>query len=245
MGLEAPAGSIVESYEARYGVRGSEETETATVAATELRFIHTDPQGDTRYEYRVRARNAAGHSDWSQPADAIRVLPPGKPTGVSVAISGDDLLVSWTAPASTFLDGYQLEHRQVDTQEWNRHQVGADSAGFTHSDPAHGMTFEYRIRAFNQGGYSGWTDPVNGVWYETAAPPARVYSIPFGSTQILVRWETSATPGVNGYEVRYRIDGGDWNSRKQSGTNHKANWSADQSKHEYSVRATIDGEPGD
>ena len=239
----APTGSIVATYEVEYGIQDSDETDTASVDGAEMRFTHVNPQGDTRYEYRVRARNAAGDSEWSQPADAMRVIPPSKPTSVTVAISGDDLQVSWTAPTSTFLDGYQVEHRQVDTQEWTRNEVGASETGFTHSDPARGVTFEYRVRALNDGGYSSWTEPVNGVWYSTAAPPARVYSMSFGPTQLLIRWESSPTDGVDGYEIRQRIDGGDWNSQKLTATNHIAAWNAEQSKHEYSVRATIDGEP--
>ena len=242
---DAPADGIVETYEVQYGVQGRADTQTDSVASTELEFTHVNPEGDTRYEYRVRAVNAAGASPWSEPADAMRVIPPAAPTGVAVAISNSDLVVSWTAPSSAFLDGYQVEHRQLNTADWMRNEVDSNTTGHTHIGPTAGATYEYRVRAFNQGGFSAWTEPVNGVWYETAAPPASIYSMPFGPTQVMVRWTASVTPGVTGYDVRRSIDGGEWTTT--SGvprTFQIASWSSDQSTQDYQVRAVIDDAAG-
>ena len=241
---DAPADSIVETYEVQYGVQGRAETQTDSVAATEQRFTHVNPEGDTRYEYRVRAVNAAGATPWSEPADAMRVIPPAAPTGVAAAISDNDIVVSWTTPSSAFLDGYQIERRQLNTADWMRNEVSSNATSFTHSNPEHGVTYEYRVRAFNEGGFSAWTEPVNGVWYQTAAPPATIYSLPYGPTQVMIRWYASVTPGVTGYDVRRRIDGGDWTTSQVPRTFQIASWSSDQSTHDYQVRAVIDEAAG-
>ena len=122
----APASGVVESYEVQYGFAGSGETDTASVDASMTSFTHPDAAGDTRYEYRVRSVNSVGNSDWAGPVEAMWVVPPEPPTGVTAAIDGDDILVSWTRPDVTFIDEYHVhaqatEHRAMDlTSSWRQ-----------------------------------------------------------------------------------------------------------------------------
>ena len=79
---QAPAGSIVASYDIEYGLSSETERVTASVSGEQSYFAHTGSEGDAPYEYRVRAVNAAGQSPWTSAVTATRVLAPGKPTGV-------------------------------------------------------------------------------------------------------------------------------------------------------------------
>ena len=240
----APASGIVESYEVQYGFAGSGETETASVDASMTSFTHPGPVGDTRYEYRVRSVNSVGNSDWAGPVDAMWVVPPEPPTGVTAAIDGDDILVSWTRPDVTFIDEYQVHLRPQNTEQWTSVVVAADQTSHRQVGPTPGTTYEYRIRAVNAGGVSQWTNVVSAVWHQGAAPPAWLSFTPFGN-RILIQWPRSVTEDVSGYQIRYRIDGGGWTQEDTTRAFYLADWSADQNVHEYQMRALEGQQPGD
>ena len=238
----APNGGIVDSYEVEYGVAGTDDTETASVDMTA--FTHLDAAGDTRYSYRVRSVNSVGNSDWASPVEAMWVVPPEPPTGVTAAIDGDDILISWTRPNSVFLDAYHVAQRQQNTEDWDTTVVAADQTSHRQVGPIPGTTYEYRIRAVNAGGVSQWTDAVSAVWHQGAAPPAWLSFTPFGN-RIFIQWASSVTQDVSGYQIRYRIDGGDWTEEDTTRAFYLADWSADQKVHEYQMRALEGQQPGD
>ena len=240
-----PDGSIVATYEIEYGVSGSTVRETASVTGAETLFIHTNSLGDTEYQYRVRAVNAAGASGWTGPATAMRIVPPGVPSGVTAAISGNDILVSWTAPTSGFIGGYHLELRQRDRENWIRRTQEGRATSHTRDSPEPGTTYQYRVRTFNAGGVSNWSRTADAAWYQGAAPPDMIITQPW-NTQLLVRWSASTTPGVTGYEVRHRVDGGEWSSETVTATLVFHDWDPDtENLPEYSVRSQKDEQYGD
>ena len=241
----APASGIVASYEVQFGVvDDATTTETQSVGSDETAFVHASPAGDTQYEYRVRSVNTAGTSDWSAPVQAMRVIPPPPPTGVTVEISGDDLVVSWAAPTTGIVDHYQVEHRQLGHENWIRETMAAQLTSYTHAGPDPGTTYQYRLRSVNGGGLSVWTEIVNGVWFQGAAPPSRIHSTGWGN-RVLIRWADSVTRGVTGYELRYRIDGGEWQYDTPTSRHFFNDWSDSESLHEYQARAFINDQPGD
>ena len=243
---QAPEGSIVAIYEIEYGLSSNTERTVASVTGEHPYFTHTGSQGDVEYQYRVRAVNAAGSSAWTDAVTATRVLAPGKPTDVAAAISGTNIKVTWSAPESVFIDGYHVELRQQNLEEWTRHTVtGATS--FTHESPDAGTLYEYRVRTYNAGGVSNWSSKATAIWYQGAAPPTSVAAQPWNNnTQLLVRWTPSETSGVSGYEVRHRVDGGEWSSETTASSLIFHDWDPDREElREYSVRSQKDDTYGD
>ena len=240
----AAKSGVIDTYEVRYSVSGSDTTTTASVAASETSFLHLGADGDITYSYRVRSVNSAGNSDWAGPVEAMWVIPPGVPANVSAAISGDDILVSWNRPAGNFIDQYLLQVREQNTERWTSVNVAATQTSHRHASPTPGATYEYRVRTQNAGGVSQWSNIATAVWYQNAAPPQALIFTPFGD-RMLIRWRRSETPGVTGYQLRYRIDGGEWSQEDLTVSRYFANWSSDQSYHEYQVRAVRDTTAGD
>ena len=244
---QAPQSSIVASYEIEYGLSSETERATASVSGEHDYFTHTGSQGDVQYQYRVRSVNVAGQSSWTDAVTATRVLSPGKPTNVATAISGNNIKVTWSAPESVFIDGYHVELRQQEIQDWTRHTVSGTTASFTHVSPDAGTTYEYRVRTYNTGGVSNWSSKATAIWYQGAAPPAQIITQTWNNnTQLLVRWSPSTTSRVTGYEVRHRIDGGDWSSETTTSTLVFHDWDPDgENLREYSVRSEKNDAYGD
>ena len=239
-----PATGIVDSYEVRSGVSGSEDT--ATSETTETSFTHEGSTGDTRYSYQVRSKNQAGESVWTDPVTATRVLPPNPPTGIKTSHDDSNIVVTWTAPGTGTVGGYQLEYRPTMTAAWNRKSVDAAGTSWTHEGPTPGTTYEYRLRTVNAAGVSEWTTPVEETWYRGAAPPTYLQNFSMGTNRILVLWNRSTTPGTTGYEFRQNIDGGEWTVTSVSNRNViLVDWNEGESYREYAVRAVIGEQKGD
>ena len=240
-----PETGVVSSYKVEHGIAGESDVIVESVDGTTTEFVHSAPQGDTEYSYRVRASNGTGNSPWSDSVGAMWVLPPNPPTDVATTQLENDITVSWTAPANGIIGGYQVDRRQVGTEDWSRNEVAATTTSDTHVQPTPGATYEYRIRTVNVSGYSTWTQPVTAVWYLDAAPPPNILIRNFGATRLRVQWNPSQTSAVTGYEVRHRIDGGEWVHATTKRFFHFTSWSTEQTWHEYSVRSLINDVTGD
>ena len=240
----APATGIVDSYEVRSGASGSEDT--ATSETTETSFTHEGPAGDTLYSYQVRSKNEAGESAWAKAVTATRLLPPNPPTGVKTSKGGSNIVVTWTAPGTGAVGGYQLEYRQTMTEAWNRKSVEAADTSWTHEGPTPGTTYEYRLRTVNAAGVSEWTQPVEETWYRGAAPPTYIQTWSMGTNRIAVLWNRSITSGTTGYEFRQNVDGGEWTVSSVGNRNViLVDCNEGESYREYAVRAVIGAQKGD
>ncbi|BDG01214.1 fibronectin type III domain-containing protein [Anaeromyxobacter oryzae] len=115
---------------------------------------------NTRYWYRVRARNASGTGEYSAFA-SVTTLPgaPGAPTFSLVTTS--TLTVSWTASAGG-ATRYELGRGTSATGPWTVLTTGA-GLGYADTGLAAGTTYWYRVRAAN----------ADGLWtaYATASVP--------------------------------------------------------------------------
>ena len=104
----APAGT-----HGAYRVERQEQNGQWQYLADTAASTHSDTtaQGNTQYFYRVQHRNAHGGSAWTRSDPVTLVLVPGSPTGLTAAASGNNNVLTWTAPDSPFIDGYRVRHR--------------------------------------------------------------------------------------------------------------------------------------
>ena len=147
------------------------------------------------------------------------------------------------AQASALADGDGVANVHL-TERWNSATVAATQTSHRHTGPTPGATHEYRVRAENAGGVSQWSEIATAVWYRTAAPPKKFTLTPLGA-KLFVQWPKSDTPGVTGYQLRYRIDSGEWQYQDTTSLLYFADWSTGQTLHEYQVRALKDKAAGD
>ena len=88
--------------------------DTGSAAAT---YTDNTVEPDTRYGYRIKARNVAGLSEWSKfvRADTVGASPPAKPTGLSGTVAHDEVTLTWDDPGDASITGYQILRRNRDT----------------------------------------------------------------------------------------------------------------------------------
>ncbi|MBN2041351.1 MAG: SUMF1/EgtB/PvdO family nonheme iron enzyme [Spirochaetes bacterium] len=153
---------------------------------------------DTTYYIWLKAKNAAGVSDFSQSASAILVSPPDAPGAPTVTPSDSMLFLTWDAvPRAT---GYGVWFRKTDSY------TGYSLAGhniqntfFTIAGLENGETYSVFITSINSAGESVFGPEATGMPYIPGAPPipGKAFIIP-GNTSLNLSWD--AVPNTDVYE---------------------------------------------
>ena len=173
----------------------------------------------TKYEARVRARNANGFGPWSPSADTTPLAAPSTPTGLTLAPSHMRLEVSWNEPAShgSTISGYVVEHRDCTAtrkdctsgpkwnQTWTPQTVAADATTTTIDSLTNDTAYQVRVRATSGTGDSGWSQIKSAVPAAVPAAPATP-DLTADNRQLRVDWEEpdDRDSTIEHYEVAYR-----------------------------------------
>jgi len=155
----ADGGSSVRSYVVLRGFAVDEMEEIATIVATEYR----DPEvayGQT-YHYSVRAVNAAGAGPMATPLVVTPLPPPSAPGALKVELSGDDVTISWAAPAgdSANVTGYYVMRGPSGDRLVIIAEVG-DVLTYTDKGVERGRTYYYSVVARSDAGEGEPATPV-------------------------------------------------------------------------------------
>lgn len=162
--------------------------------------------GNGNYDYRAIACNAGGCGGYSAIVTTVVTFPPGNAPTVTVPASDNDgwFTASWTSVANA--SEYRLDQRK-DSGGWEEVYRGvglsASVSGLT------GGTYDYRARACNAGGCSGYSVSATTV---VTLPPSNVPTVAVPATDadgaFTVYWSSVST--ATRYEVDQRKDGGAW-----------------------------------
>jgi predicted phage tail protein len=178
-----------------------------------------NPRPNGTYYYRVRSENSAGPSGWTYGPNGCTVLLPPPPAPATLTVPANSstgtYTVSWSASAGA--TQYELEEStnpsfsgsiSVYLGTGTSHQV-QNNPGM----PPSGVTYYYRVRAYNTSGWSNWTVDATGchvlvpvpadvssLQIEELHPPAAVpVTNPDPDGQFTLNWV--AVAGAQGYEV--------------------------------------------
>jgi len=141
------------------------------------------------YEFRVRAKNAAGWSKPSPPSSKFKLKgkftvpsPPGTPTVIKVGKSYVDL--KWEPPASdggSRITGYIIEKREVGVASWIKcNEYNVLDCSYTVLNLVEQANYEFRIFAVNAAGKSepsSCTTPIKICEVEGGEKPEFVRSL--------------------------------------------------------------------
>jgi hypothetical protein len=176
----------------------------AQVGANTTTYSDTTVAASTTYTYRVHAFNGAGNSLNSNSAQAATPAPPSAPAApdnlTATAVSTSQINLTWTDNSDNE-DGFKIERCTVGAGCPNFVQIAQTAAGansFNNIGLMDGTTYRYRVRAFNSGGDSGYSNEASAT--TPVAPPSNLTATA-GKTGnnvfIDLRWQDNSNSETN------------------------------------------------
>ena len=200
-------------------------------------YDYTSLSAETTYEFRVRANNNIGSSDYTAVVNATTLVAPtapDTPVGLTAsAITYNSMTISWDATADT--DDYDLQVRPNAGTWTTINQVGTS---YNYTSLTAETTYEFRVRANNGIGSSSYTAIANATTLE--APSAPVTPINLAASAIAynsmtISWD--ATADTDDYDLQVRPNGGSWTTINQVGTTYNYTGLTGNTTYEFQVRA--------
>jgi hypothetical protein len=193
-------------FEIEYRLFGSGGwTQAGTVAANGTVFDVGNLSSGTTYEFRVRALGNTP-SEWSSPATVTTGVFMA-PTGLMGAVlSVSQVQLTWSDNSATET-GFEIEYRSG-TNAWQpAGTTAANVAAFEVGNLSSGTTFEFRVRALQEGSGlpSSWSGAVT-VTTQVFGPPTNLNGTVRGVDGVGLAWTDNAATEI-GFEIEYRLAG--------------------------------------
>ncbi len=183
----------------------------ATLAANVTSYSNTGLSASTTYTYRIFAFNDDGDSGFSNEAAATTAPPPPPPAAPSgltaIAASSSQIDLSWTDNSGDET-GFKIERHAGDGNFAEIATVGADVTAFNDTGLNPSATYTYRVRAYNGGGDSGYSNSANATTFPPPpAAPSGLTAVAVSSSQIDLSW-TDNSGDEDGFKIeRHAGDG--------------------------------------
>ena len=213
-------------FEVERGTDGRNFTKIADVGVNATSYSNTGLVPLTQYCYRVRAKNGAGNSGYTDPACATTQAPPvtipRPPSGLTAtASSSSQINLSWTDNASDET-GFEIERSTDGTTFAKIADVGANTTTYSNTGLNASTRYWYRVRANNSAGASSYTNVADAT---TQAPPITIPRPPSGltatassSSQINLSWTDNASDETR-FEIERSTDGTNFAKIAEVGAN--------------------------
>ena len=171
----------------------------------------------TKYQVRVRARNANGLGPWSETRMETPLAGPATPTGVTLDVGHRQLTVSWAEPPSTggSTTEYEVQHQAcISTPptctssptwgSWGTANTVVTGTTAVISNLTNGTAYRVQVRAKKGASFSTWSPAKLAT--PAAVPEAPSPTVTVQPQQINVSWTAPENNGstVTGYVVGYR-----------------------------------------
>ena len=186
----------------------------ADVGAGTTTYSNTGLISNTQYCYRVRAKNGAGNSGYTDPACATTQAPPvtipRPPSNLtSAASSSSQINLVWTDNASDET-GFEIERSNDGTNFAKIADVGANTTTYSNTGLTASTRYWYRLRAINSAGASSYTNIADATTQVPPVtiprPPSNLTATASSSSQINLAWTDNASDET-GFEIERSNDG--------------------------------------
>ncbi len=186
-------------------------TQIATVGADVTTYNHVGLTCGTSYFYRLRAYNAQGLSEYSNLATAATpICPPAAPIGLTAwAWQPGQILLTWSDRSDNEV-GFKVERSLSGTGEWALiGTVGSNVAAFTDTNLPCEAVYFYRVRAWNDGGESAYSNIDQATTLICPpSPPDGLTALSWQSSQVNLAWN-DRSDNEDGFVVERSLNGVD------------------------------------
>ena len=218
----APAddgGSAIVRYQVRYQETGGSYSEWSPVSggagatSTTVRGL----ENGKSYDFQVRAMNSVAAGEAATARATLAESAPGAPANLTATGGDEQVALSWGAPDDGGSQILRYEYRYGAVGEsygaWATVSGGPNATSLTVTGLTNGTEYGFQVRAVNS--------ISEGPEAAATATPGRDPSAPTGLTArvesetITVMWGMPADNGgsaITGYQVRYRMNGGQWSN---------------------------------
>ena len=174
-------GAAITAYQLQYKLSSAAGWTTASSTITGTNHTVTGLTIGSTYDFRVRARNVGGWSQYSDSSSLATASTPGAPTWGAFTTATRSITLRWTAPSSnggSAVTGYEIEYRRGTSGSWtDGPDPGANATSRTISGLTPNTTHQFRIRAVNAVGGGTWSANKTGRTRALVAPdPVRINS---------------------------------------------------------------------
>lgn len=190
-------------------------TDVQTLGSGITTWTDTGLTKKTTYSYRVFAYNAVGNSDYSNVSTATtKDSIPNPPTNLAATAPSWNLVtLSWT-DASDNEDGFKLERRQGAGAWVQISSPVPNTTSYIDSTVQASTTYSYRVRGYNTGGDSGWSN--ESTITTPAAPipsaPTNLSAIATSASTISLNWTDTSTTETGFTVQRAPLGSSSWST---------------------------------
>lgn len=188
------------------------QTWSLIASTTATSYSDSNLNDGTTFYYRIRAYSGSGSSAYTSAVSATTLLsPPAAPDNLSVTATQDhEIDLSWTDHSNNE-SGFYIE-RSLDGTIWSQiDSVAANMTSYSDTGLTGGKTYFYRVRAYNAGGTSAYTD-VASIAALPAVVPASAASDLVASSMVpgTVNLNWTGNAGDDGFLVQRSTDRLNW-----------------------------------
>ena len=200
---------------------GSFTTLVENTGSTITTYTHSSLTTNSKYTYKISAKNSVGFSPTSNEASATpkstsspptENIAPNAPKSVTAQSAGPtQIILSWKEPISNngpAITGYKIEFKTT-TGDYTVLSTTGITTSYTHTDLLSGAQYSYRVYAINSAGTSIASNVVSAKPSQTIVP-SNLIADDISPTAILLTWvEPSQTFGgsisITGYIIQEQL----------------------------------------
>ncbi len=217
--------SGITRYEFQHRKAGANWPDTSpvvTVKDTDTTYTITGLENGVTYDFRMRAINDGGNSAWAEIEVALpantptpTIKTPSPPVFSRLVGGAGQVTIHYAAVSG--VTRYEFQHRKAGANWPDTSPVVTvkdTDTTYTITGLETGVTYEFRMRAINDGGNSAWAEIEVALPANTPTPTIKTPSPPVfsrlvgGAGQVTIHY--AAVSGVTRYEFQHRKSGESW-----------------------------------